>query len=351
MGLRLRLPNGEPALTTVTHGFVRHPRAQADKTYLELVLDLFWAMKDDILKFRVPSRQRPFERPYVRPSEVPTSNHAIGQGVWLAATNERVGTIGYTFDAPSQHLPYPAGYGHDLSLVTKMHRDDAELSHMTCPPGLPVIEDWATVNPLDGDPLFVTSSYIRPSHQGALLQGSILGTQSQNRFVHDLRKAIAEGTQYLWDSDFATPSVSLLWRCIPPNELTADSDQKKAAVEIAKYKSAQGFSRSVLCSGQPTDKVTKAILFQNFEMDWPASCQAPPGESGFGRLGNISFTERGENIKGGFFLPSYIRNECTIDTQDAKSGHADKAYGHHSLPRHGALSSDGVRRRIFSGPR
>ncbi|KAJ5957888.1 hypothetical protein N7501_012167 [Penicillium viridicatum] len=52
-----------------------------------------------------------------------------------------IGTISYTFDHPSPApaLPYPAGYRHDLNLIT-----DDNLPTLISPPGHPVVSEWAS---------------------------------------------------------------------------------------------------------------------------------------------------------------------------------------------------------------
>ncbi|WQF85511.1 hypothetical protein CDEST_10525 [Colletotrichum destructivum] len=351
IGLRLRLPDGRPALTTVTHNFVRRPAAR--KSYRELAVDTFWTVKDRLLKFRVPAQQRPYERPYVRSREVPTSNEPLDQGVWLANTNQRIGTIEMTFDSPSQSEPYPMGYGHDLSLVLRsIEHEDPELPQVAFPPGYPVIEDWARCNPLDGQPMFVMSSWLESGKSGRrVLHGSPLDAEARTELQSDIKRAIAEGTQYLWDPETSSQSVSLLWRCVPVRESMTepynDEAAKKTAKKAAEVQSAKGFSRSVLCTGAPSDKTTKAILFQNFEFGWP---RLPvPGEviseSG---IAGLTFGEGLEIIKGGFFLPSYIRDECTIDS----NGGAEGVRNYHSLPGRGSCrSSSDHGRRCFSGPK
>lgn len=70
-------------------------------------------------------------------------------------------------------------------------------------------------------------------------------------------------------------------------------------------------SGDLICVGRPTDKTAKALLFQNFDTT------PDPG-----------MEQTHYNIRGGFVLPSYIYNNCTIHhtRQDTESHGGENEY-------------------------
>ena len=65
-----------------------------------------------------------------------------------------------------------------------------------------------------------------------------------------IRKAMVEGMVYLWETNLTDSSATLLWRN------TRDGTENIYDAD---------FSGAVICQGRPTDKTTKAVLFQNFQ--------------------------------------------------------------------------------------
>lgn len=157
-----------------------------------------------------------------------------GRGTSLIRT-VRVGTIATTCDPfPSSWLPFPQGFKHDLSLIT-----GPDLPVIPSPPGFPMISGWAPYSAvLDGGPILVCRlNAVTVGWRALADRGTSAAAQ----------EAIALGSEYLWDRNTRTQSASIIWRTI------YDPD------------SAQGFSGSVLCLGQSTDKTAQAVVFQNYE--------------------------------------------------------------------------------------
>ncbi|KAJ5888328.1 hypothetical protein N7495_008369 [Penicillium taxi] len=247
LGLKIRTTDGQEAITTVTHGFVRHPSP----------FSLTLLFSD-----------------------------------WL-------GIIKYSFDDPSQTLPYPAGYQHDLCLIT-----DKDLPEIISPPGYPVISGWATYS--------------------AALSGSEVYAARMNpvvkKWVHlegkvdpqAIRNATVVGTQYLWDAGSSLQTASLLWTTKEP------------------WSMADGWSGSVLCLGRLTDKSSRALVFQNYQVE----CTT-----------NITMNGRRDWIfvKGGFLLPDSVRSSEIIMGDNEQHRRRDPG----TFPRRSAESAV-LERRVFS---
>jgi hypothetical protein len=97
------------------------------------------------------------------------------------------------------------------------------------------------------------------------------------------QNAVVMGTQYTWNREAFHVNASILWRT------NHDHDR------------ATGFSGSVLCLGKPTDKVAKAVVFQNFESP------VKPWEVLHDHRQSVS-DPWNPTFKGGFLLPEDIRN-------------------------------------------
>ncbi|KAJ9273436.1 hypothetical protein DTO212C5_510 [Paecilomyces variotii] len=261
LGLKIRLPGGIECITTVTHGFVKRPNPGPISVF---VADRYKRFKRSLMGFRSNLS------PSIARADVHTTkkmkNSPLGKVVYSAGTKTMIGHITTTFDNPSEHVPYPARYKHDLSLVTAPHLPD-----VFAPPGIHMAPVWAEYDDaLEGEPVFEASLFLQYD-KWKIMKGTVA--------TEAVRLAVIEGTKYLWENEIGNPTISLLWRS------EADGDD------------ATGFSGSVLCLGTPTQKDVKPILFQNYARvirNWPASEKSKP-------IGPC------DTVKGGFFLPDIIR--------------------------------------------
>ncbi|KAI9789824.1 MAG: hypothetical protein M1816_005741 [Peltula sp. TS41687] len=291
LGLRVKLNDGVEAITTVTHGLVNLPQ----HGLVVRVTNWFLKAKEALLRFRTPA--------HVKISRA-TGNSPLGKTVWLALTNQKVGTIEYTYDTPSPHLPFPAGYQHDLSLVT-----DKELPWVTSPPGVATINGWAQYDEaLDGCPLFITVFNVYKNKWE---------TKVGNAVSQATQKAIAEGVEYRWEKETFSQSAAILWR-----------------LEKEDWRDVRGFSGGVLCVGNPTDQFAKALVFQNFETPIKA-WQVRGGDS-------VLVGTWGCTLKGGFVLPQEIRES------QIQSGEAEKVKNWASVSCRERTSTE-TGRRYYSG--
>jgi hypothetical protein len=216
----------------------------------------------------------PWKRPFVFTDKATAGgNTTIGKEVRLFDDKTKIGTIAYTFDAPSSVLPYPAGYRCDLSLISDPH-----LPTMHPAPGQPKIVGWADLaEVMNGGRLFMTA-YLVDADLGegwGLQEGIVLSS--------DGSEALLEGVQYLWEREYMSQNMSLLWRTV--------SDEWNIAY-------AGGYSGAVLCLGNPCQVETQAIVYQNFAELWRTRLVSDVGSVW---------------IKGGFILPPMIYNstiEC-----------------------------------------
>jgi hypothetical protein len=277
LGLKIKLLDNTVAITVVTHGFVKLPQYKLVTCF---IADSFKKIKKSILKFR------PVLNPAVVHAEVNTKdqkrgNSPLGKAVYLAGTsveasspqvnippskadklNLKIGRqITQTFDNPSKHLPYPAGYKHGLSLVTSTSVDLPE-----------VIIPLPGVSALSGKPVFATSFFLHLD-RWKTIEGTIAADK-----VHS---ALVEGARYSWEKNSLYPPVAILWRT------NQDGDD------------ARGFSGSVLCLGSPLGGKVKPVVFQNFEriiQPWAWPVGTPKKAHG-----------PRDTIKAGFLLPDTIK--------------------------------------------
>ncbi|OQD62979.1 hypothetical protein PENPOL_c010G03975 [Penicillium polonicum] len=105
---------------------------------------------------------------------------------------KEIGTISYTFGNPSPApaLPYPAGYRHDLSLIT-----DDNLPTLISPPGHPVVSEWTSYSTTDAYAVRMNTVVGR----WLLVQGTI--------YPNAIRNATVIGTEYLWDRTARPPTM------------------------------------------------------------------------------------------------------------------------------------------------
>ncbi|CAK7225934.1 hypothetical protein SCUCBS95973_006032 [Sporothrix curviconia] len=208
-----------------------------------------------------------------------------------------------TFDSPSSVSPYPAGYIHDLSLITEMQGDSecesTPLPDMALPPGHPQITGWAKVtDALHGAPMFLSTAR-RATDVHAAATGDVVHPDQQRVNLEAQQVVQAAGTQYFWDKATKTQSIALLWRTIPNLSEIVEQGDVSMEWRNATPSSIKGMSGAILCLGRPTDKEVKVLAFQNFQ------------------LGNHLSHRHLFNVKGGFLLPSYIVDRCTIDISNA----------------------------------
>lgn len=198
-------------------------------------------------------------------------------------------------------MPYPAGYRHDLSLIT-----GPELPPILSPSGVGIIRGWADYeNALDGQPVFMTRFDVCINRV----------REEQGRIATESTKvALVQGAEYWWLS--RAISASLLWR-------TKED-----------YRPVSGFSGSVLCLGRPGDAEVDAVVFQNY--------QTPMRRSQISGEEDLT-GDHGWSMKAGFFLPQEIR-ECRIVTG---IGQAERNF--HSVPFRNLSKNGG--RRIFTDQR
>jgi len=142
------------------------------------------------------------------------------------------------------------------------------------PDHTPRVVGWGSYKDvLDGHPVFVVGLNIRT---GVLTQRSGYGVSAR------AQRALIEGSQYMWDKELLSQSVSILWR----TEFDDDS--------------LAGLSGSALCLGQITDKTCLAVCFQNFQT--PLYSRAYLADHR-----GLSEGSKNPMAKGGFLLPADVR--------------------------------------------
>jgi hypothetical protein len=181
---------------------------------------------------------------------------------------------------------------------------DDNLPQLISPPGYPSVSGWASYSAaLAGSDVYVTRMNTVVG-KWLILEGTV--------DPNAIRNATVLGTQYLWDRTAYLQTASLLWKTKEP------------------FSPADGWSGSVLCLGRPTDKSSRAIVFQNFQV--PCTTLVNP--------------ESGANhqviVKGGFLLPESIRSSKIATSDDQHRGRNSDTYPRRSREHAG---SD---RRVFS---
>lgn len=93
--------------------------------------------------------------------------------------------------------PYPAGYSHDLPLITSK-----TLPLVKSPPVVGEVIGWANYeNALDRQPIFTCSSTFDLKMQ--TIEGDLASRATQ--------KAVVMGSEYPWVKDAVSQSDSILW--------------------------------------------------------------------------------------------------------------------------------------------
>lgn len=196
-------------------------------------------------------------------------------------------------------LPFPAGYKHDLSLVT-----DDNLPRLISPPGYPTVTEWASYS----DALGGSSVYAVRLHTIVGRWQALQGTVDPDV----IRNATVLGAQYLWDRTASSQSAALLWNTTEP------------------FSPANGWSGSVLCLGRPTDESARALVFQNFQVPCISLVDPLTGE------------RRDVIVKAGFLLPEVVRSATIVTGDDQKRVRNCETY-----PRRSRESGE-TDRRVFS---
>ncbi|KAI2733079.1 hypothetical protein CBS147332_94 [Penicillium roqueforti] len=266
LGLKLRFPSGEEAITVPTHAFVTL-RTMLPTPLLRMN-DWYQKIKKKMALY-LPIRRNSFVPAVGTARHQTAGNSPIGKTVLLVGESQEVGTISFTYDQASRRpLRFPIGFTHDLSLIT----NDRGLPRMVTPDHTPQVSGWGTYQDVsDGNPVFVTSFNVSTGNQIRRI-GTGVSTRAQ--------QAIVEGSQYLWDKELLSQSVSILWR--------TQYDQD----------SLQGLSGTTLCLGLLSDKTCLAVCFQNFET--PLCSSAVLNED---HRGPSNTEVTGFRLKGGFLLP------------------------------------------------
>ncbi|KAK2745051.1 hypothetical protein FQN55_006408 [Onygenales sp. PD_40] len=271
LGLRLRMPNGDDVITTVTHQFVKCIELPSIFTAIASWCE-HWYMniRSAFQKFRPGKSSSTVPATVEKRASV--GNTSVGAEVWLAGTDQKifkVGTITKTYDLnPSRYLPYPAGYQHDLSLIMS-----PEPPRMTQPSNCPSIVGWGSyARVLEGGPIFVYRC-----------NGTAEVSRQPDATLHRATStypAVIQGAEYFWDRGART--ASLLWR---------------TAHEMD---TAEGFTGSVLCLGNLTDSTARAVVFQNYQAALRPKLIDSDDEP------RLRFVHRA-TFKAGFLLPEEIR--------------------------------------------
>ncbi|KAJ5944107.1 hypothetical protein N7516_004275 [Penicillium verrucosum] len=286
LGLKLRFPSGQEAITVPTHAFVTL-RSMLPMPLL-CVSDWYQKIKTKMALY-LPIRRNSSIPAVGTARHQAAGNSPLGKNVFLVGESQHIGTISFTYDPVSlRPLRFPMGFTHDLSLIT----NDRGLPQMVTPNHTPQVSGWgAYKDVLDGNPVFVTGFNVSTGNQIRRIGTGI------SRRAH---QAIVEGSQYFWDKELLSQSVSILWR--------TQNDQD----------SLQGLSGTALCLGLVSDKTCLAVCFQNFES--PLRSQASLNED---HRGTPSHEYPGIRIKGGFLLPPEMR-ECQIlcDAPETPAGSA-----------------------------
>ncbi|CAG8939211.1 unnamed protein product [Penicillium salamii] len=276
LGLKLKLQNGSTAVTTVTHGFVRNsnPSPSRFDTGLRVFAMMVDQMKQKMRRF-LPFKAGEYDRALVMAKETPTDNTPVGKQVSLAVSNRTIGTITHTYDTPSNDKPFPAGYNHDLCLIS-----GRSLPDVVSPPGYPSVTGWATYSKaLDGQDCYVVA---QNASTGGIRE--VRGVINSNLFRPNLfRRAAVIGTGYSWDKIRRQCNAFLLWH----------TEHLKAP--------ADGTSGPPLCLGRPSDTAAQAVVFQNFQH----SCQVA-------HVVGIWNKKQYSLVKGGFILPQEIRDSTIL---------------------------------------
>ncbi|KAI1820130.1 hypothetical protein F4861DRAFT_88863 [Xylaria intraflava] len=275
LGLKLRFPDGNEAITVPTHAFVQLKNAPSGP--LLRAADWFAKAKSALSRF-VPPKRTSHHPGIITLGEQVAENSPLGKSVYLAMEQRKLGVITSTYDQEtSDSMKFPTSFHHDLSLMTS--EEGSKLPSIISPDGTPQVVGWGDDEiALNGGRLFALTFNIATGnliHRAGRDVSPVAST------------AIAEGCQYIWDGEAA--SQSLLWR--------TENDRD----------SPEGFSGSALCLGDLSHKTCLAICFQNFEFPLLSGDILKQDHSGPTNERDLTI-----RIKGGFLLPEGIREADII---------------------------------------
>ncbi|KAJ5101132.1 hypothetical protein N7456_007184 [Penicillium angulare] len=306
LGLKVQMQDGLIAMTTVTHGFVRLPGVSILNSVKNVVSAMLKKMKQSLSRY-TPART-PAPTSLVIPAGVQhadLTSDPVGRGVWIVESRELIGTITRTYDRPSGTKPYPAGYKHDLSLITA-----PTLPDLTSPPGYPPVTGWGKYSTaLDGieDVFCVCQRKAEGPWQ------AITGQTDPTLF----KRATVLGSGWRWDLHENYQTAFLLWHT------------------AGEFSPADGWSGSPLCLGSPSSRTAKAVVFQNFQ----THCRLREDPSGGTQQTQETL------MKGGFILPAEIRNSTILTVP-----RSDYTNPFSTLPARKRASDEiAPERRSFSG--
>lgn len=278
LGLKLKLQNGSTAITTVTHGFVRNSNPSPSR--FDKGLRVFGMMVDQMkqkIRQFLPFKIGGYDRALVMAKEILTDNNPVGKQVWLAMSNRTIGTITHMYDNPSNDKPYPAGYNHDLCLIS-----GRSLPDVVSPPGYPPVTGWASYSEaLDGQDCYVVA---QNTSTGGIRE--VRSAINSNLFS----RAAVIGTGYSWEKIRKQSNAFLLWH----------TESSLAP--------ADGTSGAPLCLGRPSDTTALAVVFQNFQR----SCV-------LAHMVGKRNKKQETLVKAGFILPQEIRDSTILSGETPTS--------------------------------
>ncbi|KAJ5394289.1 uncharacterized protein N7487_011930 [Penicillium crustosum] len=304
LGLKLRLQNGSTAVTSVTHGFVRLPGPGRFGNRLRVFDTLVDKAKRKLQQF-LPFKAGEDDRALVMTKETPTDNNPVGKQVSLASSNRMIGTITHTYDTPSNVKQYPAGYNHDLCLIS-----GPSLPDVVSPPGYPLVTGWANYSAaLDGQNVYVVA---------------------QNTNTGGLRKS--HGV-----IDSRHPSLG---QVTPGTKSKIHATRFCYGIQMVSSPQRMELRAPPLCLGRPSDTTALAVVFQNFQQ----SCLLADITKYTNTTWRTRFETKYTLIKAGFILPLEVRDSTILSGEVPNS-----TIPFNTLPARNPGSIEyGNQRRVFS---
>jgi hypothetical protein len=293
LGLRIR-PEGssEDAWTTTTHAWTTNILV----TTVKAIKNRKWSMLMSIRKHKWLSKQ--LDKVREACGRAVGTYYIIGTPIFLADSKAQIGSISRCYDILPlpEAKQFPAGYKHDLSLITGPNLPDMALPG--CVANL--LPTFATPDvALNSREVFSTHFRFRLDktiiHEGTILPGKAV-------------KSLVVGMDYYWHKDYLRKAI--IWRTMADDADDAD---------------ARGSSGSALCIGTPGIGSCQAFAFQNFQTYYLKNqrfLELDPTRI----ADEISSQLPQSSVKGAFLLPEDIQNGRIITPDEV------------------------VRRRVVSGP-